>query len=110
MEASSDHLEASSDHLELLKAVAAPMRKKRKVARQDMEEMILQLCQGTFLTHRQLEELLDRSTNTLRVNYLSKMLKMGQLELRYPDKPTHPNQGYRTKNSSSSDFEDSSTF
>jgi hypothetical protein len=25
------------------------------------------------------------------------MVKEGQLELRYPDKPTHPDQGYRAK-------------
>ncbi|WP_460205316.1 Fic family protein [Scytonema sp. NUACC21] len=63
-----------------------------------MEQTIRQLCQDSFLTHKQLEKLLGRSATTLRVNYLSTMVKTGQLELQYPDKPTHPEQAYRTKN------------
>ena len=102
LEPNSDHLEPSSDHLESLKALAAPVRDKGKVASQVMEEMILKLCQRWFLSHRQLEELLGRSSNTLRVSYLTKMVKTGQLELRYPDKHTHPNQGYRTTTSPTS--------
>ncbi|GAA6620318.1 hypothetical protein [Scytonema sp. NUACC26] len=98
LESSSDHLESSSDIWESLKALAASVRNKGKVPSELMGQTICQLCQDRFLTHRQLEELLDRSATTLRVSYLSKMVKTGQLELRYPDKPTHPEQAYRTKN------------
>ena len=105
LEASSDDLEPSSDDWESLKAIAINVRNKGKVPSKVMETTILKLCQGRFLNHKQLQELLGRSYNTLRLGYLSKMQKTGQLELRYPDKLTHPNQGYRTKNLSSSDFE-----
>jgi ATP-dependent DNA helicase RecG len=98
LESSSDHLESSSDHLESLAEIAAAVRNKGKVSTEQMEVTILQLCKGRYLNYKQLQELLNRSPHTLRVSYLSKMLKAGQLELRYPDKPTHPNQGYRTKN------------
>lgn len=74
LQTTSDHLEPSSDHLESLKALAASVRNKGKVLRGVMEEMILKLCQGWFLNRRQLEELLGRSQNTLRVGYLSKMV------------------------------------
>ncbi|NDJ24446.1 AAA family ATPase [Nostoc sp. B(2019)] len=104
LEPSSDDLEPSSDDWELLKVIAATIRNKRKVSIDIMEVTILKLCQGRFLNHKQLQELLNRSHNTLRLGYLSKMQKKGQLELRYPEKPTHPNQGYRTKKSSSNDF------
>jgi ATP-dependent DNA helicase RecG len=62
-----------------------------------METTILKLCEGSFLNHKQLQELLNRSHKTLRLGYLSKMQKTGQLELRYQGKPTHPDQAYRTK-------------
>ncbi|MEH2337368.1 ATP-binding protein [Nostoc sp.] len=98
LESSSDDLQSSSNDWESLKVIAAIVRNKRKVSIDIMEATILKLCQGRFLNHKQLQELLNRSHNTLRLGYLSKMQKKGQLELRYPEKPTHPNQGYRTKN------------
>jgi len=104
LESSSDDLESSSDDWQSLMAIALTVRNKGKVSTDIMQATILKLCQGRFLNHKQLQELLDRSYNTLRLGYLSKMHKKGQLELRYPDKPTHPDQGYRTKKSSSSDF------
>ncbi len=99
LEPSSDDLELSSDDWESLKAIAAAVRNKGKVSTEVLETTILKLCQGRFLNHKQLQELLGRSHNTLRLGYLSKMQKTGQLELRYSDKPTHPDQGYRTKQS-----------
>jgi predicted HTH transcriptional regulator len=97
LELSSDDLESSSDDLESLMEIAASVRNKGKVSTNIMEAAIIKLCQDKFLTHKQLQALLGRSYNTLRLGYLSKMQKKGQLELRYPDKPTHPDQGYRTK-------------
>ncbi|MTJ47337.1 RNA-binding domain-containing protein [Dolichospermum sp. UHCC 0259] len=104
LESSSDDLESSSDDWQALMAIATDVRNKSKVSTNIMEATILELCQDRFLNQKQLQELLGRSYHTLRLGYLSRMQKQGQLELRYPDKLTHPNQGYRTKNSSSSDF------
>ena len=98
LETSSDHLETSSDHLKSLKVIAAPVRDKGKVSSQVMEQTILSLCEGRFLTSRQLGKLLNRDRDSLRLRFLSKMQKKGQLELRYPDKPTHENQAYRATN------------
>ncbi|MBE9051659.1 putative DNA binding domain-containing protein [Nostocales cyanobacterium LEGE 11386] len=104
LQSSSDDLQSSSDDWQSLMVIAEIVRNKRKVSTDILESTILKLCQGRFLNHRQLQELLGRSHNTLRLGYLSKMQKKGQLELRYPEKPTHPNQGYRTKNSNTSNF------
>ncbi|MDM9383376.1 putative DNA binding domain-containing protein [Chlorogloeopsis sp. ULAP01] len=97
LQPSSDNLQPSSDDWKSLKAIAANVRNKGKVSTDIMEAIILKLCEGRFLNHKQLQELLGRSHHTLRLGYLSRMQKIGLLELRYPDKPTHPNQGYRTK-------------
>ena len=39
---------------------------------------------------RDIADILDRTTETLRIHYLNRMVKEGLLELRYPDKPNHP--------------------
>ncbi|MBD2578063.1 RNA-binding domain-containing protein [Oscillatoria sp. FACHB-1406] len=97
---SSDRLTESSDRLEQLKAVAEPVRSKGKVNPKQMQDAILKVCQDAFLTQQQLAEVLDRSPHTLRRRYLQDLVKKGLLELRYPDKLTHPAQAYRTKRDS----------
>jgi ATP-dependent DNA helicase RecG len=104
LQVSSDHLQVSSDPFESLKVIAAPVREKGKVSSEVMEQTILQLCEDRFLTTRELGELLDNTPNYLRSRFLSKMVKAGQLELRYPDKPTHEAQAYGTQKSALSDF------
>ena len=94
---SSDHLPVSSDHLKSLTILADPVRGKGKVPKELMQEVIMRLCRDQFLTQKELSDLLKRSPNTLRTSYLNQMVGDGQLELRYPDKLTHPHQAYRTK-------------
>mgnify|MGYP001768021845 CR=1 FL=1 len=38
-----------------------------------------------------------RSPATLQIHYLSRLVRAGRLELRYPDRPSHPAQEYRTR-------------
>ena len=102
LESSSDHLESSSDHWTKLMSIAQPIREKGKVPKELMEQAIQELCQDQFLTQKQLAQLLNRSPHTLRTGYLTKMVQNGILQLRYPGKATHPDQGYRTSNFSNS--------
>jgi ATP-dependent DNA helicase RecG len=104
LQVSSDHLQVSSDPFESLKVIAAPVREKGKVPNEVMEQTILQLCEDRFLTTRELGDLLGHSPNSLRYRFLSKMVKAGQLELRYPDKRTHEAQAYGTQKSALSGF------
>jgi ATP-dependent DNA helicase RecG len=94
---SCDHLIESSDHLENLKAIAKPVRDKRKVSPAVMREVILEVCKERFLTLQQLEVILERTNSTLRTRFLKKMVEEGLVELRYPDRLNHPEQAYRTK-------------
>ncbi|MEN9654398.1 MAG: hypothetical protein RL235_510 [Chlamydiota bacterium] len=61
-----------------------------------MEQVILRLCQGSWLTRRELAELLDRSLDGLRSRFLTQMVGHGLLRLRYPDKPNRADQAYST--------------
>jgi ATP-dependent DNA helicase RecG len=93
----SDHLPIDSDHLLSLQALADPVRRTGKVSKDIMKNIILQLCLKQFLTQKELAALLNRSPTTLRTSYLNEMVKSHHLELKYPDKLTHPHQAYRTK-------------
>jgi len=104
LERSSQHLPADSQHLggmaskwPVLKEMARTVREKGKAPRNVVEKTILKLCSGQFLTVRNLAELLDRDSNSLLNHYLKEMVAGGTLELRFPDKLTHPQQAYRTK-------------
>jgi len=94
---SSVHLPDSSVHSTLRTLVDERFLGKKKVSNTLMEETILILCSGHFLTLDHLADLLKRSPETIRTHYLNKMVKRKLLELKYPDKHTHPDQGYRTR-------------
>jgi chromosome segregation and condensation protein ScpB len=100
---SSHHLVSDSPHLKNLEEqwptlleLARPVRDTGKAPRNIVEETILKLCGGRFLTVRNLAELLKRDSNALLNHYLKDMVERGVLELRFADK-THPQQAYRTK-------------
>ncbi|MEQ1653133.1 MAG: ATP-binding protein [Hyphomicrobium sp.] len=76
------------------KAAAARVSGKGKVPKQVMEEAILELCRGRFLTLAELAALLDRSAPNLRSTYLTPLTQSGRLRYRYPGAPNRPDQSY----------------
>jgi len=94
---SSVHLNGSSERLERLRKIIEAIDGKRKVPATVMEGTILNLCQEDYMSLRDIAGILRRTSDTLRIHYLNGMVKSGKLELRYPDKPSHPDQGYRTR-------------
>lgn len=62
-----------------------------------MEDVILKLCKLDYPILKDIAEILNHTPETLRIHYLNRMVKGGLLELRYPDKPNHPDQGYKTR-------------
>ncbi len=97
LQMSSEPLQMSSEHLERLEQIARTVRESGKVPKEVMLRTILAVCNDDFLDLKTLADLLDRSPDSLRIKFLNRMVKEGQLELRHPDKPTHPDQGYRAK-------------
>ncbi len=92
----SEHLPSDSEHRNNLILIATPVNQTRSAPAEQVRSTILLLCQESFLSLRTLADLLNRSSNTLRVHYLSPMIKSGLLEYRYAGKANHPQQGYRT--------------
>lgn len=79
-----------------LLAIAEPARVRKRLSPQKMEALIRSLCQGRFLTPRELATLLRREPNGLQRWTLSGMAQKKQLVLAYPDTPNHPKQAYRS--------------
>jgi hypothetical protein len=77
--------------------VARPVRTAGKAPARLVRQTILRLCDGRYLTLRELSALLNRQTESLRDAYIREMLRDDLLELRFPSAPSHRNQAYRTR-------------
>lgn len=113
----SPHLDAPIiDNLEVLDAVfrellehlAEEPRQKERLSSERMEQVLLALCRDQFLTLSVLAELVSRNPDGLRQQYLSKMVRGGDMLLAFPTKPTHEKQAYRAAEGSTEDLDDES--
>jgi len=87
-------LKPDDDEWNSLISIAGPVRDKGKAPKPLVEMVILDLCNGRYLSLQQLEELLNRSGDFLRKDYVKPMIRSKQLQLLYPTKPNHPEQAY----------------
>jgi ATP-dependent DNA helicase RecG len=95
-----DNLEQLSDSFrQNLELLAEEPRSKRRIDRERLIEVILQICLGHFVTLSSLAKLVDRQPDTLRDQYLSKLVRERTLSLAFPTTPTHERQAYCTTDS-----------
>lgn len=95
------HNEPSTGHNDLnndenLKTIAELSLIKKRLAPQQMQQLIEQLCEHRFLTAKELADLLNRDIHALRKRHLTPMVEQNRLQLAYPDTPQHPNQAYKS--------------
>lgn len=79
-----------------LERIAAEPRAKRKVEREILVSVVLELCGKHFITLRCLAELVQRKPETLRDQYLTRLVRERKLTLAFPTTPTHERQAYCT--------------
>ncbi|HNV71428.1 MAG TPA: AAA family ATPase, partial [Candidatus Ozemobacteraceae bacterium] len=92
-----DDLSRLSPHLRKeLEEFAAEPRTKRKVDRETLRQAILHLCLRHFVTLRALATLVQRKPETLRDEYLTKLVRERKMSLAFPTVPTHSMRAYRT--------------
>lgn len=100
----SDHLDAPLiDSVEKLDArfrqglevLAEEPRRRVRMPKERMQEVIISLCQDYYLTLNVLAQLVARSPDALRQQYLNGMVKARQVQLAFPTKPTHERQAYK---------------
>ena len=91
---SGDQPTLTDDQLETLRPLADPISKQKRAAPAKLRKVILDLCEGRYLTADQLANLCNRDVDSLRERVLSKLAADGSLMFRHPDQPNHPNQAY----------------
>ncbi|QTF91750.1 hypothetical protein [Halomonas sp. BM-2019] len=84
------------DFRKALETQADLPRRKRRVEPAELERVILAVCTGHFITRSCLAQLLRRNPDTLRNQYLKRMLKERRLVQAFPQVPTHGMQAYMT--------------
>ncbi|EBI7716387.1 AAA family ATPase [Salmonella enterica] len=90
-----DDLDALSEGFrDELEALAAPSREHRRLEAGVMKALLVQLCDGHYLSVAVMEILLGRKAQSIRQNYLKPMVDSKQLKLAFPNKPNSPKQGY----------------
>jgi ATP-dependent DNA helicase RecG len=91
---SSLHKAGDSLHNPELLAIAAVARRQKRMNPAEMEQIILQLCRGRWLSRHELSVIVDRNSESLRQRFLNPMVEHSLLRLRYPDKPNRADQAY----------------
>lgn len=84
-----------------LETIAAEPRKKKKIPQETMTRILEELCTGHFITISCLAALVQRDSETLRGQYLAKMVRSGSLEIAFPRTPNDPRQAYTRSRESS---------
>ena len=82
--------------LELLK-LAEPALRRQRLPPEEMRVVIMAVCDGRWMTAKDLGALLQRDPENLQNRFLTAMVREGTLELRYPGVPNRPDQAYRTQ-------------
>ena len=59
-----------------------------------MKQVLLELLSDQFITLHCLAELVNRKPETLRGQYLSQMVRAGELTIAFPRTPSDPRQAY----------------
>lgn len=86
------------DLLDTLRMKVTDIANSRRAKPQHLKEAVLTICEGRFLTLQEIAEILNRNETHLRKTIINPLLESNELILKYPNKPTHMNQAYKTYN------------
>lgn len=67
----------------------------KRAAPEAVRRIIIRVCQHRPTSAAELAQILRRDKSYLATNYLTPMVRGGQLELLFPDEPAHPKQAYK---------------
>ncbi|RHJ79738.1 hypothetical protein [Parabacteroides sp. AM08-6] len=72
-------------------------RKKKRISKNELMEIIVDVCSEKYLTIVQIATLVDRNSAYIKNELIPELLATSRLTRLYPDAPNHPNQAYRAK-------------
>ncbi|MFA5415362.1 MAG: hypothetical protein WC295_07705 [Methanoregula sp.] len=73
------------------------LKGKKRASPDLIRRAILIICENDFVSSDEIATMLNRSRDTMSIHYISRMVKEGLLELKYPENISHPQQAYRTR-------------
>ena len=76
--------------------IARLAREKPRLMPEMVKQIVRELCREQFLTSGEIGKMMNRGSEKLREKFLSWMVTSGDLRLRFPDEPNHPDQAYKT--------------
>lgn len=69
-------------------------RQKKRLERSTMEAALIRVCQGHFVSISALANIVERDAQSIRQQYLKRLVEAGKLRLAFPQYKTHSRQGY----------------
>jgi hypothetical protein len=75
--------------------MAVALRGRKRAKPEEVDKPIVTLCKRRFLTLPDQAQLIGRTYDTILVHCIARLVEGGNLEMRYPDQPTHPGQTHR---------------
>ncbi|MGK3373248.1 MULTISPECIES: hypothetical protein [Citrobacter freundii complex] len=78
----------------LFALAAVPRERLRLGDKALMKSVILNVCQGQYISVAALGQILSRNPNALRQQYLKPLVDQGALKLAFPQYKNDPKQGY----------------
>ncbi|HIF9506440.1 TPA: RNA-binding domain-containing protein [Photobacterium damselae] len=86
----------SPEFHEELNYLANKAQVKKRLPINEMEDIILNICQGQYVAISELAKLMNRSNQNIRQKYLKPLVDKGDLKMAFPQTPSTPKQGYTT--------------
>jgi len=95
---SSEHKAGNSEHIEAMRGRFETFRASKRAKPEVVQEAVLTICAGHWVSTAQLANILGRSELTIRTHYVNRLLdKEDGLEMQFANLRNHPRQKYRTK-------------
>jgi ATP-dependent DNA helicase RecG len=92
-----DSLEKISDDFrDELHEIANLPRNKGRLDPNLMNSVLLELCEGQYITLNVLAKIVDRNSNSIRQRYIKKLIEENRLKMAFPSTPNHERQAYIT--------------
>lgn len=66
----------------------------KKAKLRDLQEVLIELCSIRPINIKELSFVLNRKPRYIRDYILKPMIKLGEIQLKFPDQPNHPRQAY----------------
>jgi ATP-dependent DNA helicase RecG len=102
-----DNLDALDQHFRSALDKQAHPAVLRRLSAAHMEQIILAICEDHYVTRPVLAQLVKRNPDGLRQQYLSRLVRNGQMSLAFPSNPTHEKQAYRAAKHTATELPDS---